>query len=124
VQHIRAVGPEHAELKESVYKTVRTWAPTLGHYVKSFDFPVEEISTRMQAKSDSLTINRVAIPERRVLLEAQDPDGDPNAAVVVAVRLVQEEGRWRVWWVGFEHSIRHLPTADRTPGEPMAPQPG
>ena len=111
-QHVRAVGPEHADLKECVYKTSRLWAPTLGHYVGSFDLSFEEALERMHMPPvpTSLRMKQFGSEEKHVLFEARDPDGDPNASVVIRVRLVQQEGRWRVWWVGFDRSRRHLPT--------------
>ncbi|MCP4589183.1 MAG: hypothetical protein GY842_00425 [bacterium] len=111
--HIRSIGEAHSKLDESVYKSVRSWAPTLGHYVDSFDFPVEELEARTRTRivPPSSNQNHCQTEERHVLLEAADPGGDPNASVVVKVRLVQEQDRWRVWWVGFERSIRHLPAA-------------
>ena len=115
-QHVRAVGPEHADLKESVYKTVRLWAPTLGHYVRSFDLNFEEAQERMLVDPvpTSSRANRCGSDETHVLFEAQDPGSDPNASVVIRVRLVQQEERWRVWWVGFDRSRRHLRTAKPT----------
>ncbi len=128
-QYIRAVASQHAELvepRESVYKTVRTWAPTLGHYVGSFDFSFEEARPRMRVLNVSASSRRGRgnLEERHVLLEARDPDGDPNASVVVKIRLVREEGRWRVWWVGFERSTRHLPTDQRAGGKVPTPKAG
>lgn len=108
-----AVGREHADLKESVYRAVRTWAPTLGHYAGSFDFTFEQAQARMHTEQVPLTssLNRWRKGgETHVLLEAPDPDGDPNASVVIRVRLLREQERWRVWWVGFERSLRHLRT--------------
>ena len=35
-RHIHWVGAQHADLDESVYKTVRTWAPTLAYYLAGF----------------------------------------------------------------------------------------
>ena len=124
-QHVRAVGPENADFKEGVFRTVQTWAPTLGHYVGSFDFPVEAIKQRLRVVDPGQKLNRAGTAERHVLLEAQDPDGDPNAAVIVKIRLVQEEGRWRVWWVGFERVVRHFarpaPTTRPTTAPATAP---
>ena len=111
-QHQRAVGAEHADLQESVYRTVRAWAPTLGHYVGSFDFPFEEAEERMRVRmmSSQRTTSADEAGEAHVMLEAEDPEGDPGASVVVKVRLLREKQRWRVWWVGFERTIRRLPS--------------
>jgi len=112
--HIGIIGSQHADFQECVYLTVNTWAPTLGHYVGSFDFAFEKAKERMQVKRVSSPRTKVTagMDEVHVLLEAEDPGGDPNASVVVKVRLVREEERWRVWWVGFERSIRRLPDSD------------
>ncbi|MFH0982573.1 MAG: hypothetical protein V2A79_13700 [Planctomycetota bacterium] len=130
-QHIRAIVPEHAELKESVYKTVQTWAPTLGQYVSSFDFTFEDAQDRkrMRVKAgkelpEPERIGPDPSAETQVLLEAQDPGGDPNASVVVKIRLAREEGRWRVWWVGFDRTRRHLPPAKPTGARDTPPETG
>ena len=99
--------------------SVRLWAPTLGHYVQSFDLTFEEAQERMlrDPVPTSSRANQCGSDEVNVLFEAQDPGGDPNASVVIRVRLVQQEGRWRVWWVGFDRSQRHLRTAKPTDAE-------
>ena len=112
-QYVWAVGEENAEQKESSYKTVRVWAPTVGHYANSFDFTWEEAQERMHTEQVPVTssLNRWRKwDEAHVLVEAADPAGDPGASVVIRVRLVREQGRWRVWWVGFERTLRHLRT--------------
>ncbi|MCK4658334.1 MAG: hypothetical protein KAV82_02330 [Phycisphaerae bacterium] len=113
-QHVRAVGAEHASPKKSLYKTVKIWTPTLGHYANNFNFTLAEAKQRMQRDTQK-NVARMQIcksGEAHVLLEVQDPSGDPNASVIIRIRLVQEEGRWRVWWVGYDWPQRHLATVE------------
>jgi hypothetical protein len=42
-----------------------------------------------------------------VNLDHPDPaSAGPNSGVVAVVRLVRERGYWRVYWVGFDNSMR------------------
>jgi hypothetical protein len=86
---------------EWVYKKVNLWAPTLAHYVDSFDLDVEKAKKRMVSRPTS---EREPWPGEtvRVDLAAKDPDELPGADVVVRVRLHKHEsGHWRVFHVGF-----------------------
>lgn len=115
--HARYLGAEHAERDESTYKAVRAWAPTLAYYVDNFNFTWDEAREAMttrtipSASPESLT----KTDEKHVLLEVRDPHDEPNASAIVRVRLVEEDNRWRVWWVGFEHSRRQLAAAAARP---------
>jgi hypothetical protein len=102
--HARFVGSDHAGRDESVFKSVRTWAPTLAYYVDNFTFSWEEAEKAMRTSIVSTSDKGAAGKEAYVRLQVRDPHDDPNASAVVQVRLVQEEGRWRVWWVGFDHT--------------------
>ena len=105
--YTRLIGSYTADRDETVYKVVRSWAPSVARYVDSFDldWPAAEglfaRSAVGKAASDGSEITSV-------LVEAADPNGDPNASAVVKIDLTREKGFWRVRWVGFWPKNRHL----------------
>jgi hypothetical protein len=46
--------------------------------------------------------------ECEVLMEVDDPSGDPNARVVMIVYLARDKGFWRVLHLGFDQTRRSI----------------
>lgn len=105
--YTRLIGSYTADRDETVYRAVRSWAARVARYVDAFDFDWPAAERRFaqsavgKAASDGSEITSV-------LVEAADPDGDPNASVVVKIDLTRESGFWRVRWIGFWRKDRHL----------------
>ncbi|UCG16813.1 MAG: hypothetical protein JSV19_02015 [Phycisphaerales bacterium] len=105
--YTRLIGSYTADRDETVYRVVRSWAPRVARYVGAFDFDWPAAEQRLvqsavgKGASDGNEISSV-------LVEAADPNGDPNASVVIKIDLTRESGFWRVRWIGFWRKTRHL----------------
>lgn len=99
---------------EYVYKVVRQWAPTVGHYIASFPTSWDGTSNSL-VKRETASGTNGGSNETEILLEVSDPVGNPNAGAVVVVWLVRDKGFWRVTHVGFDLGKRsvHGPSARR-----------
>lgn len=106
---LAASNPGSRTRDEFIYGVVHLWAPTVSHYVRDFPTDWESASRRL--------VLRYAPPSRRanagaeecdVLMEAQDPSGDPNAQVVIVVYLTKDSGYWRVTHLGFDYQHRTI----------------
>lgn len=94
---------------EFVYNVVYRWTPTVAHYVDDFE-------TDRTKASERLVPNYVAgdkaadpnVEECEVLMELDDPSGDPKAQVVVIVRLARDGGFWRVLNLSFDTGRRSM----------------
>lgn len=104
---------------ERIYRVVDSWAPTLAHYVDSFDFAWSEAETALVVREARKPAEGIA-GTGHVFLEVVDPGGDPNAEAVVQLTLVTESGYWRILNVGFVAGRRHL--AARTAAPTSAPR--
>ena len=99
----------HVSDDEFVYQQVNGWAPTVSHYVDSFETDWAKAEARFKVK-------RTRVEEvRRVLLPVDDPSGDPHAGAVVAVDVVLEKtnddeaGMYRVLRVSFDDPSGTIP---------------
>jgi len=111
---IAARNPTSLGRDEYVHRTVSQWTPTVSHYVHDFETEWEKAEARLvrvgpKTPGDSDT----GAQECQILMETNDPSGDPNARVVLVVGLIQDEGLWRVLRVGFTPQARAL--RKRTP---------
>jgi hypothetical protein len=114
----RQYDPFPVDRDESVYKVVHSWAPTLARYVGAFDLAWREAGQRfVQGKGPQSASEETAT----VFVEADDPDGDPNASVVVQISLTREKGFWRVSQVGFYPDRRRLAKRTTQPSSQPAP---
>lgn len=108
---------------EAIHHTVYRWTPTVSHYVSSLQFDREEANKRFVLVGPIKAENEEFLASQ-VRLELDDPDGDPNAGVVLAVDLVQENNYWRVLRLSYppKRSIRKTPakpaSASAKPTEP------
>ncbi|MEE9270375.1 MAG: hypothetical protein V3V49_08935 [Candidatus Krumholzibacteria bacterium] len=94
---------------EFVYTVVYHWTPTVSHYVHDFETEWEKARERFVLRgprsgkgSDS------GVTECEVLMEVEDPSGDPSARVVMVVYLAQDSGLWRVLHLGFDPTRRSI----------------
>ncbi len=94
---------------EFVHNVVYHWTPTVSHYVNDFDTDWDKAKPRLVRvvkKPADLAAPDASTCE--VAIEVADPDGDPNARVIIVVWLARDEGLWRVIHLGFESSRRTL----------------
>ncbi len=94
---------------EFVHNVVYRWTPTVSHYVHDFDTEWEKTRPRLLrrvSKPDSGASNE--FEECEVLMELNDPSGDPNAGVVMIVWLAKDSGYWRVLHLGFDRTTRSI----------------
>lgn len=85
--------------EEYLFKVVNHWTPSISHYVDRFPTDWESAKARLLRRDFKSSDGKTAGAE--VLLEVDDPTGEPNARAVVVVWLVQDTGFWRVTHVGF-----------------------
>ena len=94
-----------------INQTVPRWTPTAAHYVRSFPMTLEDARQRVATFpwQKGATASELDLYEAAV--EADDPSGNPNARVVVRVKLIRNSGFWRVVGVGFDPDRRRLTQA-------------
>jgi hypothetical protein len=90
---------------ESIYQVVHRWTPTVSHYVGDFPTDWETADKRLVALRNK---NAGEGLETQLVIEVNDPSGDPNARVVLAVYLAQEQKLWRATHLGFATSVRSI----------------
>ena len=110
--------PDH-ERREMLFRMVHRWAPAVGHYVHDFETEWEKAQARftrlgMQPSPNS----KGGGMECQVVMELEDPGGDPNARVLLAVGLIQDGGYWRVMRIAFAPSRRTLGPRGPAPVSP------
>ena len=94
---------------ESVYQVVHRWTPTVSHYVGDFSTDWETADKRLVALSNKNADGGEGVTlETQLVMEVNDPSGDPNARVVLAVYLAQEQKLWRATHLGFATSVRSI----------------
>lgn len=94
---------------EFVYNVVYHWTPTVSHYVKDFETDFEAAKARLRVTIPRAVKGADAADEQcHVLMEVKDPSGDPNAQAVMVIRMVREQGYWRVTNLGFEPTMRKV----------------
>ncbi len=97
------------ERKEHVYNIVYRWTPTVAHYVA--DFPTDWESAKSRLRRGALTRTKSGageIEEAAVVMEVDDPSGDPRARVVLVVFMAKDGGYWRVIHLGFDPNRRTI----------------
>jgi hypothetical protein len=92
---------------ESVYQVVHRWTPTVSHYVGDFPTDWETAKKRLVAVSNKNAGGDEG-SDTQLVMEVNDPSGDPNARVVLAVYLTQEQKLWRATHLGFATSVRAI----------------
>ena len=106
---IQTKNRTHLKRDEYVHNVVYRWTPTVSNYVNSFDTEWENANRRLLRrvqKPDQGGGNE--LEECEVLLEVDDPSGDPNARVVIIVWLAKDSGYWRVVHLGFDREMRSI----------------
>ncbi|MEK6675008.1 MAG: hypothetical protein AABZ47_05060 [Planctomycetota bacterium] len=94
-----------------VYTVVRQWAPTVSHYVKDFELDWEKAKGRL-IRREVKDKSGAASSEAEVLLEVNEPSGDPRARAVLVVWMELDGGFWRVMHLGFDQGKRSIHVAE------------
>lgn len=97
---------------EWVNQVVYLWTPTISHYVGDIDADLDGLKLRLV---ESKVREANGTKECNIYLEVDDPSGDPNARVVLAVYMAQDSGHWRVLHFGFVQGRRSISTRAVTP---------
>ena len=110
--------PDH-ERREMLYRLVHRWTPAVAHYVHGFETEWEKAQARftrlgMQPSPNS----KGGGMECQILMELEDPGGDPNARVLLAVGMIQDNGYWRVIRLAFAPNRRTLGSRSPAPVSP------
>ncbi len=94
---------------EFVYNVVYRWTPTVSHYVDNFETDWESAKARFVRGGPEPANRPDANPnECKVLMELDDPSGEPDARVVMVVWLARDSGFWRVLHLGFDPRRRSI----------------
>ncbi|UCE59773.1 MAG: hypothetical protein JSU63_20315 [Phycisphaerales bacterium] len=94
---------------EFIHQMVHQWTPTVSHYVDDLETEWEEAKPRFVRTGPNPAGNgKEGVLECQILLELDEPGGEPGARVVLVVGLIQDTGLWRVLRVGFTPSTRSL----------------
>ncbi len=102
---------------ELLYRVVHLWSPTIGQYVGDIGSSLEPMETRLiQRGLRQMAGADDGVMECKILINLDDPNGDPNAAVVLVLSMVQENKHWRVDRLEFAPTVRSLDklTASKT----------
>ena len=94
---------------EYVYNRVYRWTPMVSHYIH--DFPTDWESAKARLVGQGLKTQRSATSDgvqHRVFMGVEDPSGEAQARVVLAILLVRDSGFWRVFHIGFDPTRRSL----------------
>ena len=86
---------------------VRRWAPTVSRYVDAFETDLEQASKQLVLRGPTIGPSG-ELDRCEVLREVEDPSATGTSKVVLAVRLVLEQGYWRVLSVGYDAPHRSL----------------
>jgi len=106
---IQAKNRTQLERDDYVHNVVFRWTPTVSNYVNSFDTEWGKANRRLLRRvqrPDQGSGNE--LEECEVLLEVDDPSGDPNARVVIIAWLAKDSGYWRVVHLGFDREMRSI----------------
>ena len=86
---------------EWVFKKVRLWAPTVSFYVAAFDFDFAKADALMSVRPTP-RYEKWSGETAMVELPTPDPQGNPNAAVIIQIRMHKHADQyWRVFQIGF-----------------------
>ena len=121
-EHIGKANVLRYEPAEHLDRWVRRWAPVASRYADSFGDDWEQASNKLVLRGP--TIGPSGEADRcEVLREVEEPAGTSTSRVVLAVRLVQERGYWRVLSVGYDAPHRSLAERGGVRMVPSAPRP-
>lgn len=104
---IQKKNPTTMPRDEFIHNVVYHWAPTVSHYVGDFETEWEKAAARL-VRTKSTTDSKASPEECEVRMELADPNGDPNARVVMVIWMAQDEGYWRVMHLGFDPTRRSV----------------
>lgn len=107
--------------EEALFNFVYHWTPTVSHYAEQFPTEWDKAESRFLQVTPKADPEKHGPDESQVLLEVNDPGGDPNGGAVLVVSLVKDKGYWRVLRVGFTPKLRELPGRKREATEPPSP---
>jgi len=94
---------------ETVFRIVNRWTPTVAHYVDDIETDWEKARVRLREIGLEPIKNRSdGTQQCKVITQLADPSGDPNAAVILIIQLIQDSGYWRVLGLAYENSRRDL----------------
>ncbi len=92
-----------------VHRAVTQWTPTLSHYAGDFETDWGKAEGRfVRVGPKPVGEEDSAAQVCQILMEVNDPNGDPNSRAVLVVSLVEDEELWRVARVGFTARARAL----------------
>jgi hypothetical protein len=100
---ITATNPTRLVRDEYIYNVVYRWTPTVSHYVGDLPTTWEEAQSRLVRRPISGSKDaRVKAEQTEVAMLVNDPDGEPDAAVVLVAWLAKDKGLWRITHFGFD----------------------
>jgi hypothetical protein len=118
---IANANPTSLTRDELIFEIVHHWTPTLSHYVDDFETEWEKAKARFAVSHTKSRNEAESGPDEcKVLMQLNDPSGDPNARVVIVIWLVRDEGYWRVLRPGFDPYHRSIKRRTEVAGD--APQ--
>ncbi len=95
--------------RETVFRIVNRWTPTVAHYVDDIETDWEKAHVRLREFGLEPVKNRNdGTQQCKVITQLADPSGDPNAAVLLNIQLIQDSGYWRVVGLAYVNSRRNL----------------
>ena len=95
--------------QETVFKIVNRWTPTVSHYVDDIETKWEKARVRLRVFGlESIRNRDDGAQQCKIMTQLADPSGDPNAAVLLNIQLIQDSGYWRVLGLAYENSRRGL----------------
>ncbi len=97
---------------EFVYGVVYRWTPTVSHYAADFEVEWDRAEARMHRRPvthlGKAPQDESSEDECEVAMVVKNPNGDPNANVVMLVWMAKDAGFWRVTHLGFDLSTRAI----------------
>lgn len=118
--HLTQGSANDIDRRETVFRIVNRWTPTVAHYVDDIETDWEKARVRLKVFGLEPVKNRNdGTQQCKVITQLADPSGDPNAAVLLTIQLIQDSGYWRVAGLAFVNSRRDLnpKTATRVPAK-------
>ena len=95
--------------RETVFKIVNRWTPTVSHYVDDIETDWEKARVRLRVFGlESVKNRNDGTQQCKIMTQLADPSGDPNAAVLLNIHLIQDSGYWRVLGLAYENSRRSM----------------
>ncbi len=90
----RAAGPLARE--EAIYAAVYRWTPAVSHYANGFETDWDRARDRFHRVGPRPVDGLNGVSACTILMKLDDPGGDANGGVLMAVVLIQENEFWRV----------------------------